>query len=193
MVLNLISLATIKAQLGITASTYDTALTALIPIVSGDVRRILNNQFDKYILCSFDSSSTSISIVETARTYVDGLGQINAPSIDLGCVVYNPNLPADTYLTVHSPTTGFHTLSATPTGVGDYIFPTINVSQFPTIAKMIWYKYSKQNTASAGARGVSSESYGSVSVSYSEREINKRFDYPQQLIDDLGIPFARIG
>ena len=192
MILNLISLATVKSQLGITATTYDTALTNLIPIVSSDIRRILNTQYDKYVLCAFTSSSTSISISETNRTYIDGYGQIN-PVIDLGTVVYNPNLPADTYITALSPTTGFHTLSATPTGTGDYIYPTVNISKWPTISKMIWYKYSKQNTDSANIKGVNSASYGPVSISYSDKEINNRWDYPQKLIDDLGIPFARVG
>jgi hypothetical protein len=192
MILNIISLATVKTQLGITASTNDAALTAIIPIVSADVRRILNYQFDKYILCAFTSASTDISIVETQRTYVDGYGQIQNPVVDLGTVVYNPNLPADTYISALSPTTGLHTLSATPTGTGDYIYPTVNIAQWPTIAKMIWYKFSQQNTTSASKRLVSSVSAGPVTTSYAQSEINQKYNYPSSLILDLGIPYARI-
>lgn len=178
MILNLISLSTVKSQLGITASTYDSALTALIPIVSDDVRRILNNRYDKYY----------------AATITAGLASMTWASLcpmKLGTVVYSPALPADTYVKEYDPVTGVHTLSATATASATYIYPTITIAQWPTISKMIWYRYKSQNVNSVDIKGVSSESYGPVSVSYSEKEINKKYNYPQVLIDDLGTPYAR--
>jgi hypothetical protein len=64
---------------------------------------------------------------------------------------------------------------------------------FPTIAKMVWYRISKMSTTDASAKGIQSESYGSVSITYSDSEINAKYNYPQILIDDLGVPFARVG
>ncbi len=49
MQLNLITLATVKTQLGIGDGTYDAEITAMIPIVSNDVRRILNTNYNDYI------------------------------------------------------------------------------------------------------------------------------------------------
>ena len=192
MTLNLISLATIKAQLGITASTYDSALTALIPIVSADVRRILNTQFDKFYTAAFNTLSKDIDLsVYTYSRYEDGVG-IGETGINVGTVVYNANLPADTYIDSFNQITGLFTLSATPTGTGDHIYPTISISQWPTISKMVWYRYSTQTTSDANVRGVSSESFGPVSVSYSESEINKQHNYPQTLLNDLGKPNASV-
>jgi hypothetical protein len=183
MILNLISLATVKTQLGITASTYDAALTALIPIVSSDIRRILNNWFDDYVSATFTAGSTNITLELTYRDFKYPMGQ----------VIYNSNLPDDTYLTGYDYKTGIYTLSTTPTGAGDHVYPTILISQWSTISKMIWYKYSKQNISSANERGVTSESFGPVSVNYSESEINKQYNYPQVLINDLGAQYARVG
>ena len=192
MTLNLISLATIKAQLGITASTYDSALTAIIPIVSADVRRILNNRFSKYYAAAFDSTSKNIDLsVYTYHRYDDGKG-IGEPDIGAGTVVYNSNLPADTYLDSFDPITGLFTLSAPPTGTGDHVYPSVSIAQWPTISKMVWYRYSTQSVNDANVRCVASESFGPVSVSYSDSEINKQYNYPQTLINDLGKPFASV-
>lgn len=183
MILNLISLATVKTQLGITASTYDAALTALIPVVSSDIRRILNEWFDDYVSATFTASSTNITLELTYRDFKYPMGQ----------VIYHPNLPPDTYLTGFNYKTGIYTLSAMPTDTGDYVYPTVLISQWPAISKMIWYRYSKQNISASSERSVISESYGPVSISYSAREINSQYDYPQKLIDDLGSANVRIG
>jgi hypothetical protein len=191
--LNLISLATVKTQLGLTVTTYDATLTALIPIVSADVRRILNTEYNKYYACSFSSSSTLIDLsLYTYRKYEQYSG-IAETQINIGTVLYNANLPDDTYVSEFDPLTGLFTLSATPTGVGSYVYPSISIAQWPVISKMIWYKYSKMNTKSASARGVSSESLGDLSITYSPSEINAQWDYPSVLLDDLGKPNARIG
>ena len=98
-----------------------------------------------------------------------------------------------TNLQSFNPLTGLFTLSSTPTGSGTYVYPTLKISQWPTISKMIWYRYSKQNTTDSMVRGIQSESYGPVSISYSDSEINKQYDYPQILLNDLGVPYAKVG
>lgn len=192
MILNLITLANVKAQLGIASgtTTYDTQITALIPIVSSDIRRILNCSFDRYVTAAFTSGSAQILI--SSNRYYDVFG-VNRPEYNLGQLIYHPSIPADTYLSSYDPTTGYYTMSANATGSGDYIIPTIELSMFPAISKMIWYKISKQNITTSIAKDVQSETYGPVSVTYSAKEINRTYDYPQVLIDDLGTPYARIG
>lgn len=173
MTLNLITLATVKAQLGITSSTYDAALTALLPVVSDDVRRILNDRFDRYITATITAGSPLMSWASWCP-------------LKLGTVVYSPGLPADTYVQSYDPTTGVHTLSANATASATYIYPTVSISQWPAIAKMVWYRYTTQNTSSVDVKGVQSESFGPVSVTYTDKEINKQYNYPYTILADLG-------
>ena len=189
--LNLITLANCKIQLGIpTGNTLNDAnITAMIPFVSSDVRRILNAPYDTYTPATFTAGS---KLIYFGNYYFEATNQIR-PKFDLGQVVYAPGIPADTYLQSFDPTTGNYTLSDTPTASGTYIYPTVRISMFPAISKMIWYKVSKMTTTDASSKSVQSESYGPVSITYSQKEINSQYNYPQILIDDLGTPYAKVG
>lgn len=188
--LNLISLDEVKTQLGLAEATYNAAITAMIPIVSSDVRRILNTSYDKFVLAVFESGSTDIDFGIANQLY-DGM--YGAYTFELGQVVYHENLPEDTYLSALNPVSGVYTLSNAATGDGTYIMPTVKISMWPTIAKMIWYKIQKQSTSAAMEKATKSISYGAVSKSYSDAEINQKWNYPNNLIEDLGVPYASVG
>ena len=190
--LNLISKATVKTQLGISVITYDSEITAMIPIVSSDVRRILNNSFAKYYLAVFESGETDIDFGVINQIYYES-GEYYPPVFEVGQVVQHANLPDDTYLEDMDPVTGIYTLSAAATDDGDYVVPTVKISQWPTISKMIWYRISKQTTTGVGKKKLSAESYGGVSKTYAQSELNSQYDYPQVLIDDLGPAYAMAG
>jgi hypothetical protein len=190
--LNLISRNTVKTQLGISTSDYDTNIDLMIPIVSSDVRRILNNSFNKYILAIFKSGETNIDFGVINQIFYQS-GDYYPPVFELGQVVYHENLASDTYLSSMDPVTGIYTLSTAAIGDGDYIVPTVRICQWPVLSKMIFYKISKMITTDVNDRIVISESFGPISKSYSNSEINKQWNYPQILIDDLGIPFAKVG
>lgn len=189
MQLNLITLSTVKTQLGITDSTYDANITALIPIVSGDVRRILNNNFDRCISATITNGAATLTFgTDNFYTY-----EYFRPPLVMGQVVYSPGIPADTYLYSYDPDTGIYTMSAAATADGDYVYPTLTVAQWPTVSKMIWYRYTTQTTANASAQNYASISYGPVSKTFADSEINKKYNYPQVLIDDLGVKYAVTG
>jgi hypothetical protein len=192
MKLNLVTLETVKSQLGISVDTQDAELTAMIPIVSADVRRILNCQFDDYTPASYSSGSAELDVYNNSTEYKKYLGQ-NIQPLKMGLVVEGENIPDDTYIISEDPDTGVYTMSAEATGSGDYVYPTITVSQWPTIAKMIYYRASKQTTSSAADETVQSRSVGPLSVNYGAGQINKRWNYPQALIDDLGVPNVEVG
>lgn len=178
MKLNLISLATVKLELGLVGVEYDAAITAMIPRVSADVRRILNYQFNKMIDADGATGNAQISLQ---------VGQ------EMGRVVEADNLPDDTYIVAYNANTGEYTLSSAPTGVVTSVTPTVLMSQWSTISKMIWYRIQKMTTKSADDKRIASESYGPVSITYADSEINAKWNYPQVLIDDLGVPFSEIG
>lgn len=190
MKLNLITLATVKAQLGIATSDYDTSITAMIPIVSNDIRRILNTNFDKEHIVTLTSGSNEFSYSGGAGSFND---RVYKSVFNMGQVVYSPALPDDTYIQSYDPTTATFTLSASATADGTYLYETLNISQWPTIAKMIFYKLGKQSTDSATEQKLKSIAYGNVNKTFADSEINKIYDYPQVFIDDLGVPFAHIG
>lgn len=180
MILNLISLTTVKAQLGLSDTTHDADITAMIPIVSSDVRRILNNNFDRHINAVYTKDSDKIS-------------SMYCSDFQMGQVLYGVNIPDDTYIKAYDPITGVYTLSANATDDGSYLYPTLTIAQWGAVSKMIWYRISSLNTSSVNDMKTSSETYGPVSKTYAESEINKKWNYPQSIIDDLGTPYAKVG
>ncbi len=191
MILNLITLASVKTQLGLSASTYDTQISAMIPIVSSDIRRILNFNYDEYVTAAFDESADTINFGVPAVYYQTQSSVYDLP-FPLGQVVYHPNIPVDTYLESYDPDTNYYTLSGTPTDSGLYVYPSVQLSNFPTISKMIWYRISLLDTDSASDKNIQSERHGPVSYTYAANEINSQYNYPQTLIDDLGPGYASV-
>ena len=190
MILNLITLATVKTQLGIPTltTTYDDSITAMIPIVSNDLRRILNTNYDNYIYATISD--------ESAEVYLNSGNfdsYVFSPVLTMGQVIYSPSFPEDTYIQSFDPATSIYTMSNDATAAGTYLYPTINISQQPTISKMIYYKISKMDITSANTETLSSVRYGNVSKSFADSEINKRYDYPDIFIKDLGRAFAVTG
>ena len=189
MTLNLLSLATVKTQLGITDTTYDTSITAMLPLVSTDVRQILCNEYDRYILCRFSTESNELK----SSWDIDLHGKRRQDfTFDLGTVVTHDYLPDDTYIESYDAVNHIYMLSATPTGTGDHCYPTIKISQWRTIAKMIYYRISKTST-DMPEKEITQKGMGPLSITFRNSAINHRWDYPQALIDDLGVPYQRIG
>ena len=162
MIINLITLATVKTYLGFSTTDNDASITAMIPVVSSDIRKILNNNFDKYVLAVFDETADTIDF-GVVRQKRQNIYDSRPVFFTEGQVVYNPNIDEDTYLESFNPSTGLYTLSATPSGSGDYVYPTVTMGQWPIIAKMIWYKISDIGTTSVKNQNLKSASFGPVS------------------------------
>ena len=180
MKLNLITIATVKAQLGIltATTTYDAQITAMIPIVSNDVRRILNCDYSYHVFATITSGSAEVTMKS---------------GFNMGQVVYSASIPDDTYLESYDYETGIYTLSANATATDTYLYPTIEIGMFPAISKMIFYKIGKAVTGSAELEIYKSVSYGNVSKSFTDDEINKKFDYPSIYINELGTQYQKVG
>lgn len=187
MTVNLISRTKVKAMLGLTGDTYDDSIDAMIPIVSTNVREILNHQFDKYYLADYDSSSALLVITNDIYNNEYPL----RPLIPVGTVVYGENIPDDTYIQSYDYEVDKYTLSATPTGEDDgWIYPTIKIAQWLPIARMVWWRI-QQLTTTFGDDNVKSKKIGGTSWTYAD--VNRQWNYPQILINDLGPQRAKIG
>ena len=178
MTINLIGLDTVKTNLGITDGSLDAELTALIPIVSTDVRRILNCQFSDTYPADVTSGDSTLSAIQ---------------GLCLGQVLQNPDLPVDTYIVSYDWDNSTYELSANATDTIEWVNPTITIGQQAAISKMIYYKYSKQNISDVNKKNLVSESIGTYSATFADNEINSQWNYPQILIDDLGTSFAEVG
>ena len=164
----------------------------MIPIVSADVRRILNTEYNCYSAATYSAGSANLNVYAPGVTdYRKSYGE--AVELNMGDVVTGENIPGDTYIVSMDPDAGLYVMNQAATGAGDYIYPTVNIAQWPTISKMIAYRISKNTLASAGEKNVVSKSVGPLNVNYGQSEINKRWNYPQLLIDDLGVPFSEVG
>ncbi len=201
--MNLITTDTLKTLLGITSTEYDSTFELMIPIVSADVRRILNNQFNETVDCDITSGSNVIENIYDVNALYDSFGnekrfakhdyledvKLNN-GLDIGRVIVSDCFEDETYIVAYDEYNAKVTVSSEATADGDELITSVSIAQFPTIAKMVWYKISQMNSNAINSE-VSSKSMGSVSVTYATN-INKKWNYPQQLINDLGTPLAKV-
>jgi hypothetical protein len=178
----MITLATIKTLLNITTTDYDAQLNLLIPMVENDVRRILNNQFNEKIDCTFESGSTTITNIRKQKL---------ANPIEIGRVLAHPNIPEETYITAYDEEEGIATISQATTGAGVYVISSINYGMFVPIARMLGYKLNGMKKQVCDGE-IASKTLGPVSVSYVQH-VDKKWGYPMDILRDLGTPIQRVG
>jgi len=194
----MLKLETVKTLLNITTTDYDAQLNLLIPMVENDVRRILNNQFNEKVDCTFESGSTTISNLWNLRSaqteryfqYPYTPHRLVNP-IEIGRVVTHPNIPDETYITAYDEENGVATISQATTGAGVYVISSINYGMFIPIAKMAGFKLNGMSRQVCDGE-IASKSMGTVSVSYVQH-IDKRWGYPMDILRDLGTPIQRVG
>jgi uncharacterized protein involved in tellurium resistance len=182
--INLMSVGEVKDQLGITDTTYDIDIYRFLPLVSADVRKIINDNFTDYTPATITNGS---NIMLLDGDYRHGI------QLNIGQVIYSDSLPQDTYILSYNPDNGEYTLSETATADAEWVYPKINISQWPTVSKMVYYKITKKSTTAASPEQLTSISYGNVSKTYSADEINRQYDYPEVFINDLGPRYAVTG
>ena len=180
----MLKLDTIKTLLNITTTDYDAQLTLLMPMVENDVRRILNNQFNEKVDCTFENGSTTISNIWNLRSKL-------ANPVEIGRVLEHPSIPEETYITAYDEENGIATISQATTGEGDYVISSINYGMFIPIAKMAGFKLNGMSRQVCDGE-IASKSMGPVSVSYVQH-IDKRWGYPMDILRDLGTPIQRVG
>ena len=180
----MITLETVKTLLNIATTDYDAQLTLLMPMVENDVRRILNNQFNEKVDCTFENGSTTISNIWNLRS------KLTNP-VEIGRVLEHPSIPEETYITAYDEENGIATISQATTGDGDYVISSINYGMFIPIAKMAGFKLNGMSRQVCDGE-IASKTIGPVSVSYVQH-VDKRWGYPMDILRDLGTPIQRVG
>jgi uncharacterized membrane protein len=187
----MISLSKVKELLGITTTTYDTQITALLPVVKADVKRILNHNFHERIWAT---------IVEGESDFVYAYGAsetsfaVNKPvdnDIEFGRVIEGTGIPDDTYITEYDDYENIAYCNNSFTADTDRIYTSISIAQWQAIAKMVWFRI--QGSSTKMKENLSAKSIGDVSVTFDTTRMNKLYGYPQSIIDDLGTPYQRVG
>ena len=177
----MISLSKVKELLGITTTTYDTQITALLPIVKADVKRILNHNFHERIWAT---------IVEGESDFVYAQRPLDNP-IEFGRVIEGIGIPDDTYITDYDSDEDVAYCNNSFNDSTDRIYTSISIAQWQAIAKMVWFRI--QGTSTKMKENLSAKSIGDVSVTFDTTRMNKLYGYPQSIIDDLGTPYQRVG
>ena len=190
----MITLETVKTLLGIVTTDDDAQNNLLIPIVSKDVRRILNNSFNEKVYCTFKAGINQVTGLNPAgshtRTYGTREVKLNNP-IEIGRILAHPNLPEETYITAWDYETGIAEISEEPISDGENVITSITYGMLIPIAKMVGYKLGGFTKAPCAGE-ISSKTIGPVSVSYVQH-IDKRWGYPMDILRDLGTPIQRVG
>ena len=177
----MISLSKVKEMLGLNVTTYDTQITALLPIVKADVKRILNHNFHERIWAT---------IVEGESDFVYAQRPLDNP-IEFGRVIEGIGIPDDTYITDYDSDEDVAYCNNSFNDSTDRIYTSISISQWQAIAKMVWFRI--QGTSTKVKENLSAKSIGDVSVTFDTTRMNKLYGYPQSIIDDLGTPYQRVG
>jgi len=176
----MVSVSKIKELLGITTNTYDTQITALLPVVEADVKRILNHNFHERIWAT---------IVEGESDFVYAERPLDNP-IEFGRVIEGTGIPDDTYIIDYDADADVAYCNNSFTADTDRVYTSISIAQWQAIAKMIWFRI--RGTSTKIKENLSAKSISDVSVTFDTTRMNKLYGYPQSIIDDLGTPFQRV-
>ena len=177
----MISLSKVKELLGINTTTYDTQITALLPVVKADVKRILNHNFHERVWAT---------IVDGESDFVYAQRPLDNP-IEFGRVIEGIGIPDDTYITDYDSDEDVEYCNNSFNDSTDRIYTSISIAQWQAIAKMVWFRI--QGTSTKVKENLSAKSIGDVSVTFDTTRMNKLYGYPQSIIDDLGTPYQRVG
>ena len=182
--MTVIDLATVKTNLGLSVSTYDTQITATIPIIDAKVKQICNNKFHNQIVLSTTSGSPYAEISAlyywwggqcSRKDRSDPLVKQILQDIPIGTYLEGESIPRTSILEAFydwpaefdgtSYTSPFVKMAAdaTSTSSGAQGFYGWNKAYDSVVSKGIWYLIS-QNSTNIDDNTWRSKSFGPLSV-----------------------------
>lgn len=189
----MISLATVKTFLGISDTTYDAAITAMIPIAEAKYREISGYDFNWMIYVQFESGENTFEVgcVDYAVKFGDAFlsGEPAKDSslwqLRYGDIIEGTGIPAETYITAIDTFENTVTVSANFTADSDRMRVTTNISYRPIMSQLIWYMISQQSTTAIDTKDLKSKKVGPLSVTFADDEINSSFGVPMKIVNSI--------
>lgn len=190
--MTVITLEQVKAQLGLSDTTYDAQITAKIPYIDSTVKMITRNNYNYLIAgdMTLDSNIVSVySLLPSDEYDYPNFSGINnqfikadvSKVLEVGQQITGDNIPDGTYITNITSNGGSIEISnveynvvyielsgnATASETGVLLTLGINIAFHPIIAKGIWYQIGNTST-DINDTAWTSRNVGPLSVSRSE-------------------------
>jgi len=174
----------VKTFLGLTDTTYDAQITAMIPVAEAKYREVAAYGFNSYFDGNWDSGESIISVGGFDMSHTtDTNSQIYL--LQFGDILEGDGIPNETYITALNKTTGTISISNDTTDSGVDLYVTTNIAYRPVISEMIWYLIGRQDTSVIDTQAVKSKSVSPLSVTYADNEINSTYGLPQKIVDAI--------
>ena len=163
----IITLAQVKAQLGLTDTTYDTQISAKIPIIDAKVKAICQNEFNQQFYATTKTGSNLIT------------GLITQPIKDLstGQIITGDGIPDGAYITdiykgystTELSTPSIRLSEAATATATVYIYAGFNIAYHDVVSKGIWWMIDGTSTK-INDTAFKSRSVGPLSISRSDKD-----------------------
>lgn len=201
----------VKAQLGITDSTYDTQIDAKLPIIDAKVKLICKNNFNYRF--GGDMTNTSTTITAYSLTYNSVFAQPNysginnqyiysdvSSDLEIGMQIEGDNIPTGAYITNITKARNIETTSGfisdvsyieisdavTATESGVTITGGFNIAHHPVVAEGVWWLIGETSTTICANDWISRSDGGmSVSRSDADNKIDGKSGMPAWFVKSL--------
>ena len=184
-----LTLEIVKSELGITEDTYDAKITERIPYAESKFREIANYQFN-YVFCPvYESGSNIIKVYQGANSQIE--------LINYGDIILSPNHADGTYVTQnfkipqYDEDGSYYELKVSTNATdnsdtyGTEAVLCYNQSHYAVLSQIVWYMIGEQDTSKVGEKGVKSKTYGPVSVTYGDGDVNQTYGLPNKIVNQI--------
>lgn len=157
--MQVITLAQVKALLGLANTTYDAAITASIPYIDSAVKQITRNRFNMQIGLVLENGSTTASLTSIDSYSATGLIDYDfgiEEYLNVGQELEGTGIATGTYIQDiyynYAATDSINLVTvilsenATADSDGTVVFAGINITYKPIIAKAVWWQTLQTNT-----------------------------------------------
>lgn len=188
-----ISQAQVKIELGITSTTYDSAIASKIPQAEAKYREVAGHDFNWMFYVEFTNGESTFKpgglnyAVKFGDAFLNTQPNRDNPiwQLKYGDIIEGTGITAGTYITAIDTLENEVTVSAPFTANGDRLRVTTNIEYYPVISKIIWFMIGQQTTTKAAELEYISRSVGPLSWTKDGSGINKRYNLPESIVNAI--------
>lgn len=199
--MSVITLSQVKTYLGISDTSQDTAISAMIPIIDAKVKLICGSNFHKQLYCQTTADSPNVIIYGDDVTFNYQTNptpdvRLLLSELQSGTTITGDGIPDDSYITEVYYEGGLYEYTYTPYFVLNakatessnsvYLYAGINIAYHPVIAKGIQWLINQQTTDISDGLWTS-RSVGPLSVSKSvtDNRFEQKYGMPAWFVKAL--------